>query len=1030
MESLDYGSAVHFKYDSDGNIGFAPFTLYFADSQRYNVTEGIGNTDLYIDSTETGSVNTEVPDYFGLNRRDSVFGFASEHMALLHWRTQKTEYESRGYSIIGYDTSGSNLLPITGVALFTGRGEGQYYDTFTAPSIYFNIIADIDFTARTVTLTSENTCISLITSYCGQNEYQRDDLNFTGNLSYVANKNLITGNDVTTKGSGDGSSDDATKLTGSAEARFFGRKGKRDGEEYDDAAKSFGGTFYLYNDSASYIGYFGALRSYISSHIDITGDLTAIVAPTTFNDNSLTGFNDPDRASTVNNALQANAVQITKNTFNQTIFSNRFTEAVVEFAYDADGDIADSGHLLYLTDIKYERTSETVISGSDVDGNLTNRPSEFSQTNGLETFGFDANYMAITQWQVPDTRFDIIGYALNGFANAGTDIPTPASDTGSITFVGEGHGRYYDADNAYNTDFNVQADVNFFNRTVILDARNTRCDPLADDALDCTLERPQLNDFNFNVSLSYVAGENIITSTTVATTPDLTDDYNYVSLTGTLEAKFYGTATNTAKEFGGTFAMQNSAGAYIGYFGTAREYAHSNSDIATDYADTPETENLNPHELFGFGYYKNTSTSDNSLPIFGAVQVTKNDSNETITSNNITGAVVEFDYDEYRYFKDAGLTLYLADKKYEATAGTGDTNKINASTISAVMTDGTADIPTVFQLNRINVKQDIESSSSAEKFTYMANIYWQLDETLYSSYGYAIAGYESPVSGISNTNTGIISLRGRGQGRYAGNVNFATDFDIMADVNFGTREVALTGIIEGGHDLNFNSTLNYAEGINSLTGSIATAGGADYGRLTGTAEAKFYGNRATELGGTFTMFDDHIAYIGWFGAQFLEFDYQKLPSETIATTHDDTPETFNKHGLTGFTDSNRGDKTDNALPALLVHITGDEYDRAIYSQQNTDAVVQFDYQGTGEFNNTGFIVYFADKKYAVSSASTYNNDTISVASEITLASDEVSNLKLERKNDYMALVRWTSKAAYYGNRRVYGITGFENAWHR
>ncbi len=1023
----DHGSAVQLSYLSNGDVRVTSLALYFANNQNYSITAGKSSSDVYVDGYTIYSNNNDVPDYLGFNRRDSVFGFESEHMALIHWRTQKADYESRGYSITGFDTKFSNL-PTTGDTKFTGRGEGQYYDTAVARSTYFTIIADVNFVARTVELTSDNTCISLIAFNCGYEEYQRDDLDFEGNLSYVGSgKNVFKGNDFKTKGD----TAYAALDNGSAEARFFGTKGKRDGVEYDDAAKTFGGTFYLYNGSASYIGYFGALRSYISSHIDIITDLTAIGAPATFNDNTLTGFNDPDRASTVDNALQANAVQITKNTFNQTIFSNRFTEAVVEFDYDADGDIADSGHLLYLTDVKYERTSASVISGSDAGGSDANRPSEFSQTNGFETFSFDANYMAITQWQVADTRFDIIGYALNGFANAGGELPTPASDTGTITFVGEGHGRYYDADTAYNTDFIVQADVNFFANTVVLEARNTTCDPLAADALDCLLERPQLNDFNFDVSLSYDAGENILSSTTVATKPDPNDDFNYASLTGTLEAKFYGTATNAAKEFGGTFAMQNSAGAYIGYFGAAREYAHSNSDIATDYADTPETENLNPNQLVGFNNLKNNNTSNNALPILSAVQVTKNDSNETITSNKITGAVVEIDYIAYNEFANTGLTLYVADKKYEATAGTGNLSKINATTIVATMSDGTADIPTKLQLNR--------SIAGSSRFAYMANIYWQLDETLYSSYGYGITGYETdnitapatPISGSSNigipaAETGIITFTGRGQGRYAGNVNFATDFDIVADVDFDNREVALTGTIEGGHALNFNSTLSYAIGMNSLTGSIATAGGADYARLSGTAEAKFYGPHATDLGGTFTMFDDHVAYIGWFGAQ-SQRDYRTFPAESMATTHDDTPtgSDINTNGLTGFNDSTRGGTTDNALPTLLVQITGNKANKLIYSEAVTDAVVKFDFQGNKKFKGSNFFVYFADKKYQTDvSTLAVSTSNLSFQNPLVIGSDQVASLQLETKGDYMALVSWSANSGD-DQRFVYGMNGFE-----
>ena len=98
--------------------------------------------------------------------------------------------------------------------------------------------------------------------------------------------------------------------------------------------------------------------------------------------------------------------------------------------------------------------------------------------------------------------------------------------------------------------------------------------------------------------------------------------------------------------------------------------------------------------------------------------------------------------------------------------------------------------------------------------------------------------------------------------------NTSVNFTVSATVDFTTQNVSLTSDHNGTDKDYLNITapnLSYTAGTNNITGTITSAGDMDNAVMTGTANARFYGPAAAELGGTFTMQNDDTVYIGWFG---------------------------------------------------------------------------------------------------------------------------------------------------------------------
>ncbi|MCH9844803.1 MAG: transferrin-binding protein-like solute binding protein, partial [Alphaproteobacteria bacterium] len=144
---------------------------------------------------------------------------------------------------------------------------------------------------------------------------------------------------------------------------------------------------------------------------------------------------------------------------------------------------------------------------------------------------------------------------------------------------------------------------------------------------------------------------------------------------------------------------------------------------------------------------------------------------------------------------------------------------------------------------------------------------WTVEEQDYRSKGFTITGYETSNDGIL-ARTGAIQFTGKGQGRYHSTLNdYNTEFTVKANVDFSANTVNLIGTDDDHDDLDFTASLKYQAGINAIAGTIETTGDDDLAKLSGTADARFYGPAAKSIGGTFSMTNNEVAYIGYFGVR-------------------------------------------------------------------------------------------------------------------------------------------------------------------
>lgn len=121
-------------------------------------------------------------------------------------------------------------------------------------------------------------------------------------------------------------------------------------------------------------------------------------------------------------------------------------------------------------------------------------------------------------------------------------------------------------------------------------------------------------------------------------------------------------------------------------------------------------------------------------------------------------------------------------------------------------------------------------------------------------------GQATPATALPNTGTANFTGSAVGVYTVAGNATRqGTTADMNAAVNFGSRQIGFStantvvgpgGAGEGARpELNMSGTLTYAPGVNSFTGTV-TAPGAG---LSGTANGRFYGPAAQEIGGVYSL---------------------------------------------------------------------------------------------------------------------------------------------------------------------------------
>ena len=996
------------------NNPLAAVTLTFAGSDASVKTAYVNETYQAGDAT------------FTVDRRD-IFGFDSAYMAYISWRSQKTElelgngtddslYDISGMMLAGIQTANDSIFKQYKVK-FTGAGKGVYgnveNDIVTNVDTVFNVTATVDFTARDVKFSFNNTCK---TAACADKSEDRlTILDFdTTKIKFAADADADPTNNISgdvTLGNG---------LAGRLDARFYGGK-----------AEELGGTFATVaeTDKRYYYGVFGTSRNGVTPVDFIHGENTDLNAlgmlvvenPPAINIpedtdnvayNSLTAISDAADAgaddATLDVTLHGLALFIDDttdyerattdtawadldtaenlNTDRQiTLLRSDSPLPAVKLTFDDEGKISA---VTVYADENHTATLEMPESKNDFVKSNADGLTITADRNTI--FGFDSNYMAYISWSLErvkaqlgngktDSIYNKNGIMLAGIQTAGGDIPT--SDTASFDGAGAGVYGILDADDVltrYNTIFTTNAIVDFSARTIAFTTTGTAC--TVDDSALCTennIDATILNSLNFNLTgdsvLNYASASNKITA-------DVTLDN---SLTGKLDARFYGGA---AWEFGGTFALTElNQRYYYGAFGAKRDainygQAYDITGITTPINVTHSPAITDSETYASIEAVRADADADNddktitmnALGVYGDIRtdyarspnITSLADGDNAPSNSLarlSGAATKLDFDADGNI--SAVTLYLndgsADKTYTATIGTpSSANNITDETISAGAPDGSTATLNLKWGNADTTIFGFDSNNIAYlswHLTHSADN-TKLSDTDYDIAGMMLAGVQTSDKNIFATGKTLFTGAGRGYVTLSDATRKGVTFTITANVDFSKKEVSLTSTASMECDTDFSSNCSGDDTYN-----FKTAGAIDY-----TGNSISVSNSDDDADGF-----KGEAEVGFYGAGTNEFagafamsnadndqyygifgtqrDYV-ISEKTVETTHADTPTTFT--ALPSFADETRKNTNmlDNALKlASFVQLTRDSVAQTITNNKISNAVVVFSYDTDGDF---------------------------------------------------------------------------------
>ena len=152
------------------------------------------------------------------------------------------------------------------------------------------------------------------------------------------------------------------------------------------------------------------------------------------------------------------------------------------------------------------------------------------------------------------------------------------------------------------------------------------------------------------------------------------------------------------------------------------------------------------------------------------------------------------------------------------------------------------------------------NGSAPGEFNYQTYGTWTRAPSDFAQLMSRSTGQATPTAALPTTGTATFTGTARGVYTFAGNATRqATTADMSATVNFGAREVGFStsntvlgpgGGGEGARpELNMTGTLRYSAGVNNFSGAV-TAPGAG---LSGSANGRFYGPAAQEIGGVYSL---------------------------------------------------------------------------------------------------------------------------------------------------------------------------------
>ena len=569
----------------------------------------------------------------------------------------------------------------------------------------------------------------------------------------------------------------------------------------------------------------------------------------------------------------------------RTITIADITSPAASLTLDGSGVI--SSVTAYFADNTYTGTG---ASNSDITSGAPDTASDarIRVDRRMSVFGFETEYMAHITWVLQrgplilsadnpvDNVFTINGTMIAGIETENSNIPS--SDI--ITFMGKGEGEYSEkeddiAENTkrYNTEFDITAKINFAERNIV--AINSTETMRCTENSGCTIGAGNLDFRATNLSFS----KNNLATNTISGNLLIND----TSFSGRINARFYGP---NADEFGGTFALVARNESY--YYGT---FGSKNMGVFDDKIYDDENggfeeiaTTVSPREAINYDDYASLNDASAGAISDGAI---KRLTLPALAVQRNSGASPL-----QRITKEADTERPFLTISFDAS---GNLSEANASFVGTtyMLTGGTPASSTLLSgatdfipIPTTNVMKAIRADNSLfDSFApkYMAYVTWELRGGTDSD-GYMMAGIETVGTGadaipIQYTGT----FWGKGIGTYhsnVGSIHVAVKFDARAKVNFANQTVALSSTntscvalcglsADDLNNLEFDTTNNqtakYRQGVNVIGGGIENADATMSGRF----DARFYGKRAVEIGGTFIMknADDSRYYLGAFGAQ-------------------------------------------------------------------------------------------------------------------------------------------------------------------
>ncbi len=871
-------------------------------------------TTIFADIDYTAS-NT---DSITVDRSMGTFGFATEYMAAISWSQNETVADDLdntkadtlndfdGIMLAGVEAGSipdANIVSID----FEGKGAGE---ASGIGATNFDVTATVHFSSNEIMLATENT---------QGNGSAQGDLDFSTTLTYAKATGDVTGTVTNVDG-----------MDGTVDARFYGT-GTLNTDAAEEFGGTFAladtttNNYYYGWFGATSVGYTRVL--FDQADDSLLNFATSIYDPTltlshTETASNIAGIGTLDRASSENSTITMDVITAFSN--DNILYNNKDTKwsynkynatqtiNVVGLSGGAASIDFNSGNIsevkLYIHDGSNDATytangtgDETAdsfsedITGTDADSATINVLRN-AQANSI--FGFDSENIAYISWHINKTAdltdanaaatatsYDIDGMMVAGLQTLDANI----TETGSANFSGKGRGYLNDdMGNRTTTIFDIDATVGFTGKTVSLATSNSiKCDI---DFANCEQTETASLNFKTTSAINYeTSNNNVVTNNISGDIINSADDNT--GFTGTVDARFYGKDYfvqvnsftrayyyNASEEFAGSFAMTNDANhQYYGIFGADIAIAELELETETgpNSLTVPTVNETNKKGLTSFSSGA-ANQQGVTLPVASIVQITNRKGG--ITTEKISGGVVTFSYKSGNFdvaTPDEGLYVYVGKNAYYTLgSGGGSGGASNGSGNEYIVGTGGA---LAQGLNVSYGPQDLSLDRRSAEFgftaTYMARAYWKAKEgDDLNIYGYGIAGYETVDSAIPGAD---VTFTGKGEGIYStGNGNTRYNFNITATVDFANNKVVLASTNTSKADLNFTGELSYAVATeNGFSGAITTIGtdndynGTDGTELTGTADGKFYGPAAQELGGTFSMANSTAGYVGFFGAK-------------------------------------------------------------------------------------------------------------------------------------------------------------------